>query len=64
MLCFSMAQYMLAFMVPSMICSPTVPAALMQPPDHDTPTTVLDCRQNTLVFVLLTWLPPHMLDSI
>ncbi len=33
-----------------------VPSA---PPDHDTPTTMLDCRQDTLVFVLLTWLPPH-----
>ncbi len=32
--------------------------------DHDTPTTMLDCRQDTLVFVLLTWLPPHMLDTI
>ncbi len=33
-------------------------------PDHDTPTTMLDCRQDTLVFVLLTWLPPHKLDTI
>ncbi len=33
-------------------------------PDHDTPTTMLDCRQDTLVFVLLTWLPPHTLDTI
>ncbi len=32
-------------------------------PDHDTPTTMLDCRQDTLVFVLLTWLPLHMLDT-
>ncbi len=31
MLCFSMSQYMLAFMVPSMKCSSPVPAALMQP---------------------------------
>ncbi len=31
MLCFSMSQYMLAFMVPSMNCSFPVPAALMQP---------------------------------
>ncbi len=31
MLCFSMSQYMLAFMVPSMNCSSPVPAALMQP---------------------------------
>ncbi len=30
-LCFSMPQYMLAFMVPSMNCSSPVPAALMQP---------------------------------
>ncbi len=33
-------------------------------PDHDTLTTMLDCRQDTLVFVLLTWLPPHTLDTI
>ncbi len=31
MLCFSMSQYMLAFMVPSMNCSSPVLAALMQP---------------------------------
>ncbi|XP_057190911.1 uncharacterized protein LOC130554978 [Triplophysa rosa] len=31
MLCFSMSQYMLAFMVPLMKCSSPVPAALMQP---------------------------------
>ncbi len=31
MLCFSMSQYMLAFMVPSINCSSPVPAALMQP---------------------------------
>ncbi len=31
MLCFSMSQYMLAFMVPPMNCSSPVPAALMQP---------------------------------
>ncbi len=31
MLCFSMSQYMLAFVVPSMNCSSPVPAALMQP---------------------------------
>ncbi len=60
LLCFSMSQYMLAFMVPSMNCSSPAPAA----PDHDTPTTMLDCRQDTLVFVLLTWLPPHTLDII
>ncbi len=33
-------------------------------PDHDTPSTMLDCWQNTLVFVLLTWLPLHTLDTI
>ncbi len=33
-------------------------------PDHNTPTTMLDCRQDTLVFVLLTWLPPHTLDTL
>ncbi len=32
-------------------------------PDHDTPTSMLDCRQDKLVFVLLTWLLPHMLDT-
>ncbi len=31
MFCFSMSQYMLAFMIPSMNCSSPVPAALMQP---------------------------------
>ncbi len=31
MLYFSMSQYMLAFMVPSMNCSSPVPAALMRP---------------------------------
>ncbi len=31
MLCFSMSQYMLAFMVPSINCSSPVPAAPMQP---------------------------------
>ncbi len=31
MLCFSVSQYMLALMVPSMNCSSPVPAALMQP---------------------------------
>ncbi len=45
----------------------TVSPQCQQPscsPDHDTPTTMLDCRQDTLVFVLLTWLPPHTLDTI
>ncbi len=31
MLCFSVSQYILAFMVPSMNCSSPVPAALIQP---------------------------------
>ncbi len=31
MLCFSLSQYMLGFMVPSMSCSSPVPVALMQP---------------------------------
>ncbi len=31
MLCFSISQYMLVFMVPSMNCSSPVPAALMHP---------------------------------
>ncbi len=63
MLCFSMSQYMLPFMLPSVNCSSPVPVA-PSVPDHGTPTTMLDCRQATLVFVLLTWLPPHTLDTI
>ncbi len=56
-----MSQYMLASMVPSM--NSIVPAALMQPrPWHS--TTMLDFRQDTLVFVLLTLLPPHTLGTI
>ncbi len=51
-LCFSMSQYMLAFMVPSMNCSSTVPAALM-----------LDSRHDTLLFVPLTLFPPHTLHT-
>ncbi len=64
MLCFSMSQYMLAFMVPSMNCSSAVPASTHAAPDHDTPTTMLDCRQDTLVFVLSPGCPPHTLDTI
>ena len=33
-------------------------------PDHDTTTTMLDCRQNTIILVLHTRAPPHMLDTI
>ncbi len=49
MLCFSMSQYMLACMVPSMNCSSPVPAALMQ---HQTMTLPppYNCKQDTLVF--------------
>ncbi len=63
MLCFSMSQYMLAFMVPSMNCSSPVPAALMQPQTMTLPPPCLTIGK-TLVFVLLTWLPPHTLDTI
>ncbi len=40
MLCFSMLQYMLAFMVPSMKCSSPVPAALMQPQTMTLPSYI------------------------
>ncbi len=63
MLCFSMSQYMLAFIVPSMNCSSPVPAALMQPQTMTLPPPCLTVGK-TLVFVLLTWLPPHTLDTI
>ncbi len=63
MLCFSMSQYMLAFMVPSMNCSSPVPAALMQPQTMTLPPPYLTVGK-TLVFVLLTWLPPQTLDTI
>ncbi len=33
-------------------------------PDHDATTTMLDCRQGTICFVLLTRASPHMLDTI
>ncbi len=33
-------------------------------PNHDTPTAMLDCRQDTLVFVLLTWLSSQHLNQI
>ncbi len=62
MLCLSRSQNMLAFMVPPM----KLPSAgsTHAAPEHDTPTTMLDCRQDTLVFVLLSWLPPRTLDAI
>ncbi len=62
MLCFCMSQYMLAFMVPSINCSSPVPAALMQPQTMTLPPPCLTVGK-TLVYVLLTWLPPHTLDT-
>ncbi len=44
-------------LVPSMNCSSPVPAVLMQPQTMTLP-------QDTLVYVLVTWLPPHTLDTI
>ncbi len=41
MLCFSMSQYIMAFMVPSMNCSSPVPAARMQPKTMTLPPTCL-----------------------
>ncbi len=32
--------------------------------DHDATTTMLDCRQSTIVLLLLTRVSPHMLDTI
>jgi len=32
--------------------------------DHDATTTMLDCRQDAIVLVLLTRASPHILDSI
>ncbi len=63
MLCFSILQYMLVFMVPSMNCSSPVSAALMQPQTMTHPPPCLTVGK-TLVFVLLTWSPPHALDII
>ncbi len=33
-------------------------------PDHDATTTMLDCRQDTILLALLTRASPHMLDTI
>ena len=60
MLCCSISQYMLEFMFPSIKYNSPTHAAL----DHDIPTTMLDCRHDTLIFKLLTWSPPHMLEAI
>ncbi len=48
MLCFSMSQYMLAFMVPSMNCSS--PAALMQPQTMALPPPCLTVGKTHLSF--------------
>ncbi len=56
MLCFSMSQYMLAFMVPSMNCSSPVPAALMQP-QIMTSCRPIWCRVWSMVWALTGWPP-------
>ncbi len=48
MLCFSMSQYMLAVVVPSMNCSSPVPAALMQPQTMTLPPTCLTVGKTNL----------------
>ncbi len=48
MFCFSMSQYMLAFMVPSINCSSPVPAALMQPQTMTLPPPWLTARHTCL----------------
>ena len=58
MLCSSISQYMLEFMFPSVKLSNT--CSIHAAPDHDIPTTMLDCRHDRL----LTWSPPHMLKAI
>ncbi len=62
-LCCIMLQYMLTFMILSMKCSFPVSAALMQPQTMILPPPCLTVGK-TLVFVLLSWLPPHALDTI
>ena len=57
MLCGSISQYMLEFMFPS------TPAVLMQPQTMTFTPLCLTVGM-TLIFVLLTWLPPHMLEAI
>ena len=64
MLCCSISQYMLEFMFPSMKCNSQKNYSAHAAPDHEIPTIVLDCRRDTLIFVLLTWSPPHMLEAI
>ncbi len=48
MLCFSMSQYMLAFMVPSMNCSSPLPAELMQPQTMTLPPPCLTAGKTHL----------------
>ena len=55
MLCCSISQYMLELIFPSMKCNTPTPVALMQPQTMTFPTPMLDCRHDTLIFVLLTW---------
>lgn len=56
---------MSASKLPSMNYSFSLPAAHTAVAIHDTPTTMPDCLQDTLVFVLLAWLPPqHNLDHL
>ncbi len=50
MLCFSMSQYMLAFMVPSMNLSSPVPAAFMQPQTMTLPPPCLTVGKTRLSF--------------
>ena len=52
MLCFSMSQHMLAFMVPSMNCSSPVPAALMHPQTMAPPPPCLTVGKTHL---FLSW---------
>ncbi len=50
MLCFSMSQFMLVFMVPSMNCSSPVPVALMQPQTMTIPPHCLTVGKTHLSF--------------
>ncbi len=59
MLCFSMSQYMLAFMDPSMNCSSPVPAALMQPQTMTLPPPCLTVGKT----LLSLYSSPVMLDT-
>ncbi len=59
MLCFSMSQYMLAFMVPSMNCSSTMPAVLIQPQAMTLPPPCL-----TVDKTHLSLCTPQTLDTI